>query len=143
MEDQFVKTQKNLSIDSNGLLDVNINADRMNLPEKGRLCDKELKFHQVDTHLINCSELNDDEVELFIIEQTENTKGMGGDINEQLYNYCDLTIEDPDISDIFFSVSHFKKFLSGLESFLDQRALTVYKKAKVLGSLKHSELSTF
>ncbi len=92
---------------------------------------------------INCSELNDDEVELFIIEQTETTRGMGGDINEQLYNYCDLTIEDPDISDIFFSVSHFKKFLSGLESFLDQRALTVYKKAKVLGAQKRFNILNF
>ncbi|CAB4045445.1 Hypothetical predicted protein [Paramuricea clavata] len=142
-DDKFVKTPDDLKPDSNGLLHVNINADRMNIPGTCRLCKKSLKSHQVDAHLIVCPNLNSSEVDEFIHEVSEATGGLGGEINDQIFNYCELAIEDSNINDTFHSILNFKQFINNLESFLDKRAIAVFKKCNILGLQKRSNILNY
>ena len=115
----------------------------MNIPGKCRLCKESLKSHQVDAHLIVCPNLNSSEVNEFILEVSDATGGLGGEMNDKIFNYCDLAIEDSDINDIFHSIHNFKQFLNNLESFLDKRAIAVFKKCNIIGLQKRSNILNY
>jgi hypothetical protein len=115
----------------------------MNIPSNCRLYKESLKSHQVDAHLIVCPNLNSSEVDEFILEVSDAIGGLGGEINDQIFTHCDLAIEDSDINDIFQSILNFKQFINNLESFLDKRAIAVFKKCNIIGLQKRSNILNY
>ncbi|CAB3990385.1 Hypothetical predicted protein [Paramuricea clavata] len=129
----FLDTPKNFHVKSDGLLDLNLLADRMNITGKCRLCKAVVKSFNADLHLLECRRIDKNDIDNFAFEYADITNNNYDEIINIIYDYCNYVMHDDDVSYLFPKVSTFSKFLDDLEHLLDQKASKVYKKSEITG----------
>lgn len=139
----FLDTPKNLLVDSDGLLDPNLLADRMNITGKCRLCNADVKSFNADLHLLECRRIDKNDIDNFAFEYADITNNSYDEIIDVIYNYCNYVMHDDDISYLFPKVSTFSKFFNDIELLLDQKASKVYKKREITGQQKRFNILNY
>ena len=132
-DETFLQSPETLPINSPGLIDSDIRADRMNIQGKCRLCKSDVASYQADAHLLECRRLDQFDIDDLAHEYADITHSSYNDIINVIFQYCDYVMHDEDVSYYFSKMSTFEKFLHDLESLLDRRATKVYRKMQITG----------
>ncbi len=139
----FLDSPKDLPVNSNGLLDTNFPADRMNIMGKCRLCNADVKSFNADLHLLECRRIDQNDIDNFAFECAEITNNSYDEIINTIYDYCNYIMHDDDVTYLFSNVSVFSTFLNEIELLLDRKAAKVYKKSEITGQQKHFNILNY
>ncbi|XP_046855434.1 uncharacterized protein DDB_G0271670-like [Xenia sp. Carnegie-2017] len=126
-EEKYLETPSPLITTTNGLLDNNLQVERMDIKGTCRLCKQEVKSHEIDYHLLFCPHTEEklDAICSKYSKLSKNNATMNG-IYCIIHDYIECCIVDEEISNCF-SLSTFKNFVKDIDHYLNEHAITIFK----------------
>ena len=142
-EGLFVETPENFQVDEHGLIDPTFKASFMNLEGCCRLCHKTVKSYDVDEHLLDCPEFNDNDLVSLVAKTAKNIRGNKDDVMDQVRGYCQFELEEDYTNAVFPSIISYKQCISDTELLLNKRAIIVFNKCNISGLQSRSNILNY
>lgn len=132
----FLPSPPNIPLGPDGSLDPHLRADRMNILGKCRLCKVTVPSHAVDLHLLQCTKLVHHDVDNLAMEHADITNKNYSDMINIVYDYVQCIMHDDVVSNLFWKVSLFTKFLHDIEHLMDCKARSIFQLTNMSGDQK-------
>ena len=142
-EGLFVETPENFRVDEHGLIDPTFKASFMNLEGCCKLCHKTVKSFDVDEHLLDCPEFNDNDLVSLVAKTAKNIRGNKDDVMDQVRGYCQFELEEDYTNAVFPSIISYKQCISDIELLLNKRAIIVFNKCNISGLQSRSNILNY